>query len=99
MDNSTTNAILASLSALNNNFEALQTKVRSIKGDVSNMGRRLDNIEGWLNSTISAAQNYHDSSSRHDQSTFITISPEALYQMHNPPRPIQDLTTQATAYP
>uniref|UniRef100_M1E0Y6 Uncharacterized protein n=1 Tax=Solanum tuberosum TaxID=4113 RepID=M1E0Y6_SOLTU len=63
----------------------MEEQMATIKGSVSKMDDRMNNVEGRVNSTNSIPQaTFRASTSGHDHTISPTIIPEAFHQAFNP---------------
>lgn len=92
------NSVSTMLTSMMENLNVMDSHMSSIEGSINTIGGGMDNIEGQLNSIISIPQNYLSFSSRRAQNKSDAISPRTLHLMLNPPRPLQEPTTQTTTY-
>ena len=76
--------------ALRSNVDAMRSEIVSMKGEISTFSGRLDCVESRRNSRPSTPIPYHAFSRVQANNSSMTITPEPLHQMLNPPRAPQN---------
>ncbi|KAM3267402.1 hypothetical protein P3S67_032452 [Capsicum chacoense] len=97
MDSNEMENIRVTLEAMTRTLEKLSMEVGAIRGEITTISRRLEQVESQRNSHPSTPR--HVSSSGHDRSSSTTVTPETWPQLPNPALAPLNAASQTTHNP